>query len=186
MAHDRGMRFLISPLLAFFVFACATPVETPAAPVSPPAAPAPAAVQSIAFSGSTCYGWCPDFTATVASDGAIVFEGRNYAQLMGRHELPADPALFAALSEIVANGAGFPKGDILGSSPSCQMMISDLPEYSVALVRADGTRQGFEIYLGCGGPEARSASALANRVRDALTAHGIPTEGVPPRAMIQQ
>ncbi|MFZ4120752.1 MAG: DUF6438 domain-containing protein [Caulobacterales bacterium] len=186
MAHDRCMRFLMSPLLALCVFACATPVQAPSAPVSPPAAPATAAIQSISFSGSICYGWCPDFTATVASDGAIVFEGRNYAQLMGRHELPSDPALFAALSEIVANGAGWPKGDILGNSPACQMMISDLPEYRVSLVRADGTRQGFAIYLGCGGPEARGASALATRVFQALTAHGVPTEGVPPRAMMQQ
>ncbi len=136
------------------------------------------ALASLTFEGTPCNGWCPDYSVTVSANGAVQFEGRRFAALQGTHNLPRNPALFAALSQFVAAEPRWPNQSITGDSPLCGMMISDLPEYRVRITRADASDQAFAIYLGCGGPESRRLADLASRVQDILSQHGVPTEGV--------
>jgi hypothetical protein len=136
----------------------------------------------ISFSASTCYGWCPDFTVTVTKNGSVTYEGRAYTALMGVHQLPRDDALFSELSAIVTSDSlPWPAGDVMYSSPLCQMMMSDLPEYRLSVEGETGTR-GFAYYAGCSGPHANRAREIVDRVMTTLRAHNIPTEGVRPEA----
>lgn len=173
------------------LWGCATPA--PSSTSAPDRAKPPVAAEtvtakpptSIAFSASPCYGWCPDFTVTVTASGAVTFEGRRFAALSGVHQLPEDQALFTELSEIVTSEAlPWPAGDVMYSSPLCQMMINDLPEYRLSVEGATGTR-GFAYYSGCGGPQANRARQIVDRVMASLRAHNIPTESTGPEAPMQ-
>lgn len=183
---------VVYALLCGGMSACATPTAPPAAeapsPMSPaspqpgstpdqPATPQGEGPQSISFSAYPCFGFCPDFTVTVRADGGVRYEGRRFTALVGVHDLPNNPALFQALSEVIASPQlPWPRRDVQPGKGECDPVATDLPSYEVR-VRSEQGARGFNFYAGCGGTQAQRARALTDALMESLAAHGVPTQG---------
>lgn len=86
-----------------------------------------------------CYGTCPAYTATVYADGRVAYEGLDFVQLKGRHELRLPVAV---IDEVVqrANALDFsqlPRQYLAGAT--------DLPSTYLTLALADGTQKTVQV-----------------------------------------
>jgi hypothetical protein len=70
------MRLLLFSWLMVFVFGCHAPAYLP------PQQPIPDDTL-ITLRRSVCYGTCPDYTVTIAADGTVTFEGRQFVKTKG-------------------------------------------------------------------------------------------------------
>jgi hypothetical protein len=66
-----------------------------------------------------CDGYCPVYTITLCSNGAVVYDGLVFVKTHGRHVRRLDPVAFARLrAKLQAAPTGpSPLGDELGSNP---------------------------------------------------------------------
>lgn len=51
----------------------------------------------LAFSRTSCFGTCPDFTARFFADGRVEYEGRQFAPVQGQRLVKIDPAIVRQL-----------------------------------------------------------------------------------------
>jgi hypothetical protein len=184
------MRPFLFALFVCGLMACTTPAPSPPSEPRPatagstpdqPAEPGAGAPQAIAFSAFPCFGFCPDFTVTVSADGSVLYEGRRFVRLEGVHALPDNPALFQALTEVIASPRlPWPRGNVEPGKGDCDPVATDLPSYRLSVRTEGAPTRGFSFYSGCGGAQAARARALTDTIMQTLAAHGVPTEGVPP------
>lgn len=142
------------------------------APVNAPAEEAPA---SVTLTRGVCFGFCPDYTVTVTSDGEVTYVGRRFVNEVGeRHAtIPAAEArrLIARFDEIGFNDL---RDEYRGR-------VTDLPTYTLTLER-NGHRKTVLDYAGTSAGMPQSVRALQQEVdRVANTAQWVLRDGQPVR-----
>jgi len=122
------------------------PAQDPA--MNPPQAPQkdqpvikPAAKDApvLVFRKTRCFGTCPAYTATVYDDGRVAYEGIDFVQRKGKHELRLPTAVIDQTLQ-KANALHF-------SQLQRQYLsgVSDLPSTYLTLMLADGTQKTVQV-----------------------------------------
>ncbi|WP_448134641.1 DUF6438 domain-containing protein [Stenotrophomonas rhizophila] len=136
---------------------CASP-KTPARQADP--------IDQITLKRRACYGTCPVYEVSVASDGSMRFVGHKYVQLHGvahativpehwqRLLAAVDDADFASLQRRYAPHYGCVEG------------MTDQPWFRISISRA-GKVKLVEVYEGCQSTPALEAASRLGRVIDA-------------------
>ncbi|HEX7340139.1 MAG TPA: DUF6438 domain-containing protein [Rhodanobacteraceae bacterium] len=87
----------------------------------------------IALTRSTCYGFCPDYRVDVYGNGRVVYDGKRFVDIPGKHswQIPAnDVARLVHLARTL---------DIWSMQPSYFAHVTDMPGYSLTLTFGNKT-----------------------------------------------
>ncbi|UOR05937.1 DUF6438 domain-containing protein [Hymenobacter aerilatus] len=105
--------------------------------IKPAAKDAPVMV----FRKTRCFGTCPAYTATVYADGRVAYDGQDFVNLKGKHEL--------RLPTAVINQALQRANKLHFSQLQNQYLsgVSDLPSTYLTLTLADGTPKTVQTEL---------------------------------------
>jgi len=87
-----------------------------------------------------CYGSCPAYVVTVATDG-IVFSGRAFVAVKGTRTDPADASDVRRLAE------KFVAADFYSMDDAYRSSVTDYPEYLLS-IEIDGHKKTVEDYVG--------------------------------------
>lgn len=98
-----------------------------AACATAPAAPAPAEARSITLERTRCFGFCPDYTVTVHSDGRVVYDGRAFVGVTGRQTATAAADEVARLFALVDHA------NLHALRDEYRAHITDIPSYTLTL-----------------------------------------------------
>lgn len=142
------------------------------APVDSAADQTPA---TITLTRGVCFGFCPDYTVTIASDGQVSYVGRSFVNVVGeRHAtIPAGDVtrLLARFDEI-----GFTQ-----LRDEYRAQVTDLPTYIVVLER-NGQRKSVLDYGGVSAGMPRAVRDLQDEIdRVANTGRWVLRDGQPVR-----
>jgi hypothetical protein len=145
------------------------------------AAPPPAARSAgITLSRSVCFGYCPDYTVTITSEGDVTYVGRRFVNVVGeqRSTVPREEVarLLARFDEI-----GFERLRDDYHAP-----VTDLPTYTLTLTR-DGHSKTVVDYGGLSAGMPQAVRDLQDEVdRVAGTARWVLRDGQPVRSQPQR
>lgn len=106
----------------------------------------PLAMATIAISVGPCFGFCPVYSVTVASDGTTTFEGERHTALLGRKQRDGGEVAYQRMFEALApyrpaNGAE--------AQTSCDQRISDQAHYTITWTSPDGIVTKLDHDKGC-------------------------------------
>lgn len=143
------------------VFVIAAVMLAGCAPVGPAASPGP--IRAISYETGACFGTCPVYGVTVASDGTGRFEGRRFTAVTEPRSFTVTPAQFAAFEAALAPyrpKSG--KADYSGP-PLCERMATDMPSVDIDW---DGPEPAhLHYYYGC---DREKYAAMADALRHAV------------------
>jgi acetamidase/formamidase len=119
----------------------------------------------ITLERTACFGTCPIYQVTIASDGAVTFEGRQYTKTKGiaKAQISSDDfrQLVAEFEKI--DYFSLPDNYAPGTAV-CPQMITDLPS-AITSIQLNGKAKGISHYLGCGNSGALpKLSALERKI----------------------
>jgi hypothetical protein len=144
-------RFVMLALGALLFAACA-PVTAPSPQPTQGGAPA-----TITLTRSVCFGFCPDYTVSINQDGLVTYEGRRFVNVSGIQTEQIAPADVQALL------ARFDAIDFTALRDEYRAHVSDLPTYTVTLVR-DGRTKTVVDYGGLGAGMSESVRELQTEI----------------------
>ena len=126
---------------------------------------------SIAFDHSECYGFCPDYKATVFADGRGLFVGRGHVKVKGTRAFAFSPARFRALAAAVE-----PLRPERGSIPRvAECNVMDHSSMTLIWTGADGASQS--VCLGShkelADRDAVEAGRIMRLARDMMPLEGL-------------
>lgn len=158
-------RTLLSFFVAFAITACA-PVEAPAQQGS----------AEITLQRTPCYGFCPDYTVTITSEGEVRYEGRRFVNAIGARTATIPRADVQRLLQ---------RFDEIGFSQlqnEYRANVSDMPTTTITLTRGGVTKRVVDYGgLSAGMPQSvRELQAEIDRV--AGTAQWVLRDGQPVRS----
>ena len=162
-------RFILAVVGALAFSACA-PVETPAAE----------APVTITLTRSMCFGFCPAYRVTIASDGEVTYVGERFVHAVGERRATVPRAdverLLRRFDEV-----GFDQ-----LQDAYRAHVSDLPTYTITLERNGRTKTVVDYGgLSAGMPRAvRDLQDEIDRVANAgqwVLRDGQPVRGEPER-----
>ncbi|MDQ0839328.1 DUF6438 domain-containing protein [Sphingomonas faeni] len=134
---------------------------------TPPVAlePNPSSVETVTVSVGPCFGFCPVFDVTIASDGAVSFVGQRHTAVLGarRREAGADAYKMLA-SELAAFRP------TLGTEARipCDAAISDTSSYTVTWRGSDGRLTVATLQSRCPSGPAERLDAMLRELPDRL------------------
>ena len=113
-----------------------------------PAEPQPVEPQTIEYETAPCYGLCPVYRVTVASDGAGIFTGMQHTAVTGDRKFVVKRDQFAAFAKTLAPYR--PKGtrNITPGQPDCVDAATDMPSVDVQWKSGAATDK-LTLYYGC-------------------------------------
>ncbi len=156
------MRSMGSLAVAAFALAGCTTAGSVSAPTTP--ARAQPRIQAITYATTSCHGFCPVYSLTIAATGAGTFTGTRNTAVTGERRFTATPAQTAAFFTRLQ--PFLPTGELLLNGPeACKSYATDLPSADVTWSGADGSGRLVFDY-GCDRDKHRS---LADALRAAPT-----------------
>jgi hypothetical protein len=122
----------------------------------------------ITLERSVCFGTCPSYKVTIASDGTVTFDGRDFVKTKGKATAQIKPDDFKKLVSEFEKIKFFSLDDSYEpGSRGCPVSATDSP-YAKTSIQMDGRTKSVSHYHGCGAPEALRALAEALRSLTAL------------------
>ena len=115
------------------------PTRLPKTHVIPPAL-RPDSEIAITLQRSGCFGSCPSYSVTMRNHG-IVFEGRGYTVVTGKHTASVDP------DEVRRLAQRFIEADFYSMEPNYAAMVTDCPTYTLS-ISVDGVTKEVIDYMG--------------------------------------
>jgi acetamidase/formamidase len=104
-----------------------------------------------------CFGTCPIYKVTVASDGTVTFEGFNFVKTKGRATARIKPEDFKKLVAEFEKIKYFSLDDAyVPGSPTCGPAATDMP-YNRSAIQLKGKTKTINHYQGCFGSEVVKA-----------------------------
>ena len=165
------MRPLCLPILAAFILLAGCRADPRQAQVREPV--------SITFDHSACYGFCPDYKATVFADGRGLFVGRGHVKVKGTRAFAFSPAQFRALAAAVEPLR--PERGSIPRSPTTECNVMDGSSVTLIWTGANGESQS--VCLGSHkeltGRDAAEAGRIMPLARDMMPLEGL-ADPVPP------
>lgn len=140
-------RHFLALLFVAFAAACASS-----------AAPSPAPTfDSVTLERTRCFGFCPDYTVTIRSDGEVVYNGRGFVRVRGQQRAQVDPAELAQLSSLIERANFFSLRD------EYRAHISDIPSHTVTVQQGGRTKRVLDY----GGTSA-GMPAIVREIQDEI------------------
>lgn len=102
---------------------------------------------SISMRRGACFGRCPQYSVTVKGDGSVDFVGERFVGATGAHSHRADMDKLALLRQ-KAQAVFRSTADVVPGAAGCRNYATDMPQVTLTLADADGTR-GLRHYTGC-------------------------------------
>jgi hypothetical protein len=147
------MRMMAIAAAAVLAGGCTTVAERPIAVES----------DSISYETGRCFGACPVFKVSVASDGTGTFEGRQHTAVTGERSFRITPAQYRAFAAQLAPLRPA-EGSVRLSGEACAQMATDLPSAEITWFSQIGNSQSYYFYYGC---DMEKNAAIAERLRRA-------------------
>ena len=163
-------RFFIACLGAAALVSCAPSVTSAE---STPMNPESASNVEIRLARGACFGFCPAYTVTINGAGEVRYEGRSFVNVVGQRTatIPAE--------EVARLVARFDEVGFNNLQDAYRANVSDLPSYSVTLVR-DGHTKTVVDYGGVQAGMPRNIRDLQAEIdRVAGTAQWVLRDGQP-------
>ena len=119
----------------------------------------------ITLERTACFGACPMYKLTIASDGTVTFEGRQYTKTKGIARGQISPNDFRQLVAEFEKISYFSLPDNYSpGTPVCPQIITDMPSANTS-IRLSGKMKSVNHYHGCGDSGALAKlTALENRI----------------------
>jgi hypothetical protein len=115
----------------------------------PPQAKAKGKKDFITLERGACFGTCPIYKVTVASDGLVTFEGMNYTKTKGKATARIKPSAFKQLVKEFEQLKYFSLDDKYEpGTPGCGPSATDLP-YLRSSIQIKGKLKSISHYQGC-------------------------------------
>ena len=103
----------------------------------------------ITIKRTVCYGTCPDYTLTIAADGSVTFEGREYVKTKGTATSTISLETLRQLIAEFENTKYFSLNDRYESEKDgCPEVWTDNPSV-ITSVRINGKTKSISHYYGC-------------------------------------
>ncbi len=113
-----------------------------------------------------CFGTCPIYKVTVASDGSVTFEGFNFVKTKGRATARIKPEDFQKLVKEFEQIKYFSLDDKYEpGTPTCGPTATDMP-YNRSSIQLKGKLKSVSHYQGCFGSEVVKALFALDRKID--------------------
>ena len=119
----------------------------------------------ITLERSVCFGTCPSYKVTAASDGTVTFEGRDFVKTKGTATARIKPDDFNKLINEFEKIKYFSLDDKYEpGTPGCGPAVTDMP-YARTSIQMNGKMKSVSHYHGCRESEVlRSLSALERKI----------------------
>jgi hypothetical protein len=119
----------------------------------------------ITLERSVCFGTCPSYKVTVASDGTVTFEGRDFVKTKGTATAQVKPEDFQKLVKEFEKTKYFSLDDKYEpGTPGCGVAATDLPSARTS-IQMIGKMKSVSHYHGCRESEVlRSLSVLERKI----------------------
>ncbi|WP_206370941.1 DUF6438 domain-containing protein [Solimonas marina] len=145
----------------------ATPVPAPATVAAPPSPSASHPIKarddtpppreglgmsefSIRMRRGVCFGRCPQYTVTVNAAGQVDYIGERFVGVDGERQHRADMDKLGLLRQ-QAQAVFASTKDVVPGAASCPHYATDMPQVTLTLTDANGSRQ-LRHYTGCANP----------------------------------
>lgn len=135
---------------------------------------------SISFDHGACYGFCPDYRATIFADGRGIFVGRNHVAAKGKRTFAFSPAQFRAFAAIVAPLK--PERGSIPRSPMTECNVMDGSSMTLTWTGADRASQSVCLGSHDEIPDPAEAMRIMVRARAMLPLHGLADPSAPTRS----
>lgn len=130
---------------------------------------------TITLTRTVCFGFCPDYSVTITSDGEVTYVGRRFVNVVGEQHASAPRA------EVQQLLARFDAVGFDGLRSEYRAQVTDLPTYTLVLER-NGRRKSVVDYGGTGAGMPEAVRGLQDEVdRVAGTARWVLRNGEPVR-----
>jgi hypothetical protein len=151
----RGVIASGGALLLLALAACSSP-QTPPRQAHP--------IDQITLKRRACYGTCPVYEVSVASDGSVRFVGQGYVQQHGVAHATIAPEHWQRLLTAVEDADFFSLQRRYAPHDGCIEDMTDQPSYRISVSRA-GKVKRVAVYEGCKRtPALEAASRLGNAI----------------------
>jgi hypothetical protein len=119
----------------------------------------------ITLERGACFGTCPIYKVSVASDGKVTFEGLNYTKTKGKATARIKTKAFQQLVKEFERIKYFSLDDkYVPGEPNCGQAATDMP-YVKSSIQLKGKTKTISHYQGCFGSEVvRALFALDRRI----------------------
>jgi acetamidase/formamidase len=120
---------------------------------------------AITLERTACFGTCPIYKLTIASDGTVTFDGRRFTKTIGVAKGQISAQDFRRLVAEFQRIDYFSLPDNYApGTPVCPQMITDMPSADTSL-RLNGKAKSVSHYHGCGNSGALAKlTALENKI----------------------
>jgi len=120
---------------------------------------------SITLERTACFGSCPIYKLTIASDGTVTFDGERFTKVQGIATGRISPSDFRRLVAEFEKINYFSLPDSFSpGTPVCPRMVTDMPS-AVTSIRLNGKAKSVSHYHGCGDSGVLpKLSALENKI----------------------
>jgi len=119
----------------------------------------------ITLERTVCFGTCPIYSVTIASDGQVTFEGRQYTKVTGIARGKISQKKFRQLVTQFQQMDYFSlPNDFSPGTKVCPQMVTDMPS-AITSIRLKGKSKTVSHYHGCGNSGALAQlTALENKI----------------------
>ena len=121
--------------------------------VAPPDENGP--VRKISIERGPCFGFCPVYTVTAASDGAVHFEGVRHTKVIGQREKRIRPEAFSSVEEVLASIRPARPGT---TATRCDAVPTDTPTVTIRWAVPGSDDSVLTYRYGCLGEEGQKTS----------------------------
>ncbi|HVY84198.1 MAG TPA: DUF6438 domain-containing protein [Caulobacterales bacterium] len=106
-----------------------------AAACTPTMAQAPAREPvTITLARTPCFGFCPDYTVTITSDGAVTYHGQRFVRVTGEQHATASREDVAHLIDMIH------RADFFNLRDAYRAQVTDLPSTTITVVEGARTK----------------------------------------------
>jgi acetamidase/formamidase len=122
----------------------------------------------ITLERGACFGPCPIYQVTIASDGTVTFAGRNYVKTKGTATAQIKSEDFSKLvSEFEKLNYFSLRDQYVNTSDGCNGFMTDMPSAKTS-ISLNGRNKSVSHYYGCRGPEIIPALTALERKIDEI------------------
>lgn len=123
-----------------------------------PSAPNPSPIESVTVSVGPCFGFCPVYDATIASNGLVSFVGSRHTAVLGERRLNVGADAYRTVADELAV---FRPAAGTEARIQCDAAISDMSAYTIRWQGSDGQVTVATLQSRCpAGPGARLDAIL--------------------------
>jgi len=123
----------------------------------------------ITLERGVCFGTCPSYIVTLASDGKVTWEGRDFVKTKGKATAQIKPEDFKKLAREFERIKYFSLDDTYEPGrPGCATSATDMPSARTA-IQTDGKTKSVSHYYGCRDSEVlRTLTALERKIDEVI------------------